>query len=149
MSANPYPPVAFHFDVWLNIPGGTDDVDARFSKVSGLSVTMQTQDLHEGGQNAYAYKLPVRPAYGTVVLERGLAVSSKLMKWVRSSLEDFTFSPATMVISLLGQNHRPVAVWSLEQAWPIGWSMGDLDAMENRLCLEKLELACARLSLQR
>ena len=144
--ANTYPPVAFHFGVWLGLPKGSDDIDGRFSKVSGLSVTIQTKELKEGGQNLFTYKLPDRPSYPNLVLERGLAASSRLMEWAREAMEQFRFTPVTVTVKLLERNDRPISTWNLAQAWPVSWKLSDLSADSNTACFETLELCYSHIS---
>ena len=59
-----YPPGAFHFKVEFNGVTGTDnDTEQRFQEVSGLSFDIETEELKEGGENRFTWKLPKRAAH--------------------------------------------------------------------------------------
>ncbi len=45
-----------------------------------------------------------------------------------------------LTISLLNENHEPVFVWKVKQAWPIKVNAGDLGADKNEVMIETLEL---------
>ena len=79
--ADYYPPVGFHFRVTFGI--GEDDYDHRFQDVSGLSVQIGTEELKEGGLNAYVHKLPTQVKYGNLVLKRGMLLGSVVVDWIK------------------------------------------------------------------
>ncbi|MBC7974385.1 MAG: phage tail protein, partial [Myxococcales bacterium] len=53
-------------------------LDIRFQRVSGLSATIETTTVGEGGQNLYTHRLPRRVGYNNLVLERGFVIGSPL-----------------------------------------------------------------------
>ncbi len=69
----------FRFGVFF-FAGGVmpNPLDIRFKKVKGLSATVKTTPLAEGGQNLYTQPLPARVEFGNLVLERGMVVGSPL-----------------------------------------------------------------------
>ena len=79
MPLPPFPIHGYRFGV-LFLAGGVlpNLLDIRFQKVSGLSATVETTPLKEGGQNLYTQKLPERVSYGNLVLERGFVIDSPL-----------------------------------------------------------------------
>ena len=67
------PPCGFYFRVeFVGIDGMEDDKEQRFQEVSGLSFEVETEELKEGGENRFVYKLPKRTKYPNLVLKRGL-----------------------------------------------------------------------------
>lgn len=132
-------PVSFHFKVAL--AGSSDDEDNRFQEVTGLSGEVTVEEFREGGVNTFAYRLPTGAKYGNLVLKRGYLSKSFLAKWCRSAVEDFKFDPRTLDVSLLNENHQPLAQWTFSMAYPVKWSVSDLRALDNTLSIETLELA--------
>jgi phage tail-like protein len=138
--AGAYPPVSFHFSVeFTGLEGGTSD--SQFQAVSGLSVSMDTEELAEGGENRFKHRLPLKSKYTNLVLKRGLVVDSKLLDWCRDSLENFEFELRDLTIKLLNEEHEPLMTWNVVHAFPIKWSVDEFNAQESKLVVESIELA--------
>ncbi len=137
-----YPPTGFHFVVHFELPGllGTGN-DVRFQEVSGLSASIETEPLKEGGENRFTHTLPLRTSYEKLVLKRGMLTDSKLIAWMKDAIDNFKFSPITINVMLLDENHLPVTNWSFVNAWPEKWSVSNLNAQENSLVIETIELS--------
>ena len=136
-----YPPVGFHFRVTFSI-GGVGEKDSRFQEVSGLSAELGTEELQEGGENRFVHRLPTLPKYGNLVLKRGLLTDSGLIKWCRDAIENFSFEPTTVDVTLLNEKHQPLGfTYSFVKAWPVKWAISDFKAQENGLVVETLELS--------
>lgn len=135
-----YPPTGFHFRVeFLDV--GTADVDTRFQSVSGLSASIETESVKEGGENRFTHVLPVRSQYSDLVLKRGLLKDSGVIKWCREALESFTFKPTSVLVELLDQEHEPLVTWNVVHAWPKKWTTADMDAEKSSVLIETLELS--------
>lgn len=135
-----YPPPAFHFTVSIQLDGAAD-ADTRFQEVSGLAVELGTEELVEGGENRFAHQLPTGARHGNLVLKRGLLTSSRLIAWIREAVESMVFTPVTVVVTLLDEKHEPLASWQFINAWPVKWTLGNLNATDNSVLVETLELA--------
>lgn len=136
------PAVAFHFAV--EVAGESDDADTRFQEVSGLSAEVGVEEYREGGVNDYAHRLPTGAKYGNLVLKRGYTTSTGVSEWCRSAIEDFVFTPKDVVVSLLDEEHNPLAAWSFVAAYPLKWSLSAFNAQQNGLAIESLEFAYRR-----
>lgn len=132
-------PISFHFRVAFGV--SSDDDDGRFQEVTGLSAEVGVEEYREGGLNTFAYRLPTGGKYGNLVLKRGYLNATTVADWCRRAIEHFDFSPTTVDVSLLNEQHEPVAQWSFTRAYPVKWSVSDLRAQENALAIESLELA--------
>lgn len=119
-------------------------MDARFQKVSGFRISMQPQDYEEGGQNVYAHRLPTRYSYGNLVLERGIILGSILNLQFQDTMTNYRFNPGNILVNLLNENDLPVVSWLFMNAYPVSWSSSDLNADENKVVIETLELAYSR-----
>lgn len=132
-------PVVFHFKVELGVGGADEDV--RFQEVSGLTAEVTTEELREGGLNEFAHRLPAGAKYGNLVLKRGYIHGSEVGAWCRQAIENFEFEPRDVTVTLLNEEHEPLAAWSLARAYPVKWSISDFKAQDNALAVESLELS--------
>ncbi|MBL8350896.1 MAG: phage tail protein [Burkholderiaceae bacterium] len=144
------PIIGMRFAV-LFMAGGVvpNPLDLRFSKVSGLSMTVETEALAEGGQNLYTQQLPRSVSHGNLVLERGMVVGSPLNIEFNASLSTFKFVTSNVLVTLLSEDGLPMAAWLFMKAWPVKWSTSDLDATTPGLVIDTMELAYARMQVLR
>jgi phage tail-like protein len=140
----------FRFGVFF-FRGGVvpNPLDIRFKKVKGLSATVKTTPLAEGGQNLYTQRLPDGVEYGNLVLERGLLVGSPLHLEIEAALSLFKFAPSNVVVTLFNDAYVPVSAWFFFKAYPVRWAISDLDAESKGLLIDTLELAYARIQIMR
>lgn len=137
--AHYYPPVGFHFKV--EVLGLTpNDADVRFTEVSGLSVEMGTEEVPEGGENRFVQKYPTRSKYPELVLKRGLLRNSEVWNWARQCIEDFRIEPKNVDVKLLNEEHEPLMTWHVVGAYPTKWAVSDLNAANNAVVIETLQL---------
>lgn len=134
-----YPPVGFHFKV--EFQGIGNDNDVRFQSVGGLNVEYDTESIKEGGENRHEHKLPTRTKFSDLSLKRGMLTDSAVITWVKKALFDREFQPAQIIITLLNPEHEPLKTWKVNKAWPRKWSVSDLNANENSIVVETLELS--------
>ena len=136
-----YQVVNFHFSVLFSL--GSIDVDAKFQAVSGMDATIETEVFKEGGENRFEHVLPVRRKYGPLILKRGYIQtgSSAVTKWLQDAFENETIKPiSTVTINLLNEQHNPLVTWMITNVWPRSWKLGELNAEQNAVLIETLEL---------
>ncbi|MET0518565.1 MAG: phage tail protein [Burkholderiaceae bacterium] len=134
------PPVGFHFKVEvLGLTPAADDL--RFVEVGGLAIEVATEDVPEGGENRFVQRYPGRAKYGDLVLKRGLLKGSKVWDWARQCIEDLDVQPKDVDVTLLNAEHQPLMTWHLVGAFPVKWSVSDLNATANAFVVETLTLA--------
>jgi len=138
MANQEYPPVGFHFVV--KFEGFAEENDTRFQEVSGLSVTVNTTDYKEGGENRFVHKLPQETSYNNVVLKRGIIKNSSITQWCKKAIENFHFEPQNVLVTLLNENHQELCSWNVVHAYPVQWSFTGLNAERGELLIESLEL---------
>lgn len=132
-------PLGFHFRV--EFPSlSTQDMDIRFQSVGGLSVSIQTESIKEGGENRFEHQLPVRTKYQPLVLKRGVILDSEVIQWCMSAFQNLEIQPVDLIVTLLNNEHEPLFTWNIVHAWPTKWSVSDLNAEESKLTIETIEL---------
>jgi phage tail-like protein len=133
-----YPPWGFYYKVEFSV--GKNKNDVRFQSVSGLSVEYEYEEYKEGGENRFVHKLPVRTKYADLVLKRGMLTDSEVIKWCLAAFRDRDFKPSDIDIILMNEKGDPLRTWSITRAIPKKWTVSDLNANENALVIETLEL---------
>ena len=131
-----YPLPKFHFQVeW----GGAR---IGFTEVSGLNVETQMIEYREGSSLEYhKLKMPGMQKFDNITLKRGLFLGdNEFFNWWRTVALN-TIERRDLIISLLNENHEPVFVWKIKNAWPVKVSGTDLKADGNEVAIESIELA--------
>ena len=131
-----YPSVGFYFQVKL------DNEAYSFKEVSGISSEINTEEIAEGGENRFKYKVPTGIKYNNLELKRGLVpVDSPLYTWVRNTLEQ-GFAKAietkSFTVLLLNEEGESVVLWNFEGVWPVGWNVASLNSMTNDVLIESI-----------
>lgn len=134
-----YPPLGFYYSVVFSISPNRNDV--RFQSVSGLSVELEMETYKEGGENRFEHKLPGRTKYTNLTLKRGMLVDSEIIKWCMEAIQNHDFKPSDISIILMNEKGEPLKVWNVTHAIPTKWLISDLNATENAIVVETLELS--------
>jgi phage tail-like protein len=143
-----YQTVNFHFKVEFTL--NEEGIDVRFQSVSGLDVTLDTEQVKEGGENRFEHVLPVRRKSTPLILKRGLLKpsASGLTRWLQRAFNDEEVEPVDIVtIKLLNEEHKPLMLWTINNVWPRSWKIGELNAENGAVLIETLELNYNRLIL--
>ena len=133
-----YPPVGYHFAVVFELFPQTPN-DFRFQEVSGLTATVQTEEVAEGGENRFKHHLPQYTKYDKLELKRGMFIGSMIIRWVREAVENLNIKPTNITITLLNENHLPVAGWYVVRAYPVKWSVSNFNAQESSIVVETIQ----------
>ncbi len=133
------PPLGFRFLVTF-FDGGTvpNPVDILFSKVSGLGGTVTTYTMYEGGYSG-PRQLPKSVDHPKLQLQRGLMMASPLAYELMIAMNEFRFKASHILVVLLDNTKLPIASWLFMKAYPISWSISDLDANTNSVVIEHID----------
>lgn len=138
-----YPVTAFHFQVeW----GGTR---IGFTEVSGLTVELQSIDYREGNAPEYQVtKMPGIPQYSSITLKRGMYRSdNEFFQWL-NTVKLNEIERRDLTISLLNEDHGPVTVWKVKDAWPSKVEGPSLNSTGNEVAVETIELTHEGLTIE-
>lgn len=141
--ANQYPLPSFHFSVeW----GGTR---IGFSEVTGLTQEIQPIEYRDGSFPEYSsIKMPGLRKFSNITLKRGIIKSDNdFFKWL-STVKLNTVERRNLVISLLNEEHNPVMVWKIQNAFPVKVEGPQLKASGNEIAIESIEIAHEGLEVQ-
>ena len=135
--ATEYPLPKFHFELdW----GGTR---IGFTEVSGLDSETEVIEYRDGASKSYSKtRMPGMQKYSNITLKRGtFAKDNEFFNWWKTTRILGKAERRTVLISLLNEEHEPVFVWKLLDAFPTKVQATDLKAEGNEVAIETLELA--------
>jgi phage tail-like protein len=113
---------------------------AAFTEFTLPALTMETQEIKEGGQNAYSHKLPVRVTVGSATLRHGIASDLTLLNWYMDMLKgDIAAATRQVTVTMFDVTRIPIMTWSFRQAYPVKWSGPSLKAEGNTVGIEEIE----------
>ncbi|MDP9093585.1 MAG: phage tail protein [Actinomycetota bacterium] len=113
-----------------------------FKEVRGLEVTVPTEEIREGGQNGFSYKVPGRMVWPNIVFRRGLTQSDALFTWMtKSSGEGFAgaqnkLKRSTGAITAITHTGKRLRSWQLQGVFPVRWKGPDF-SIDNKSALEE------------
>lgn len=139
MPEDNYPPVSFHFKVIFQGVGNKNN-DCRFQSVTGLNVEMDTEFIKEGGENRFEHVLPKGTKYSNLVLKRGFLKDSDIIKWCQDAFQNLSIHPVNLIIHLLNEEHQALTSWNVVNVWPLKWNVSEMDAEQNSIFIETIEL---------
>ncbi len=131
--------------------GGLDIKKMGWQEVSGLNAELGIEEVAEGGENQFTWRLPKPPKYKNLVLKRASRVNcDSLIEWVNNAITNFQFAPTTVTVSILGESDMdtPIRVWNFVDAYPVSMKISDLSAQKGELVIETLELAYKYFTVQ-
>lgn len=118
----------------------------KFMEVSGLEVTVEVEELTEGGENSFVHKLPGRMSWPNLVLKRGITQNDALLAWLgKSSGEQFaansnSLKRSTAAITLMGVSGKRLRAWDFDGAYPVKWRGPTFAAESTDMAVEELEI---------
>ena len=131
-----YPMTTFHFQLdW-------GDGAMGFSEVTGLNIEVQPIEYRDGLSPEYSpTKMPGLKKYGNITLKRGVFKGdNKYHDWL-TTIKLNKAERRDITISLLDEEHSPVMVWKVINAWPTKITSPDMKATGNEVAVEQLEIA--------
>lgn len=115
-------------------------VHAGFKECSGLDSISESGDYREGTDPLTYRKLPGLASYSNIELKRGISSNDELWRW-RQEIAKGNTERRNLSIVLLDDTGNERIRWNLVNCWPARWSAPGLDATENEVAIESLELA--------
>src|SRR5262245_53362873 len=118
----------------------------RFMEVSGLEVSVGTEEVEEVGENSFVHKLPGRMTWPNITLKRGITQNDTLLEWLnKSSGEQFAangnrLTRSTAAITLIGPSAERLRSWEFNGAFPVKWKGPDFAVSSTDMATEELEI---------
>jgi phage tail-like protein len=126
---------AFRYEIRL------DDLPvAGFSECTGLQLEIEIKDYNEGGLNSFVRKFPGRSKQSNLTLKRGI-VDRELWNWYYDLMQGRVRFRDGSITVYDPSGGETVMVWRITHAFPIKWTGPELNASQNNVAVETLELA--------
>ncbi len=116
-------------------------VGGAFQEVKGLGADLEVTAYAEGGVNDFVHQLPVRHSWNRISLRRGLVRDPGLWFWYLAGLTQSLGARRDGSVMLLTPSGTPAMSWIFRGGIAVKWSGPDLDAMQNAVAVEGLEIA--------
>jgi phage tail-like protein len=122
-----------------------------WSACSSLTVNLKSTMVTSGGDYSNQRILPEKVEYPNIKLQRAVhpTESKTVKRWLKARVKDWMnwngsgdiYAGGTAKITLLGAQGTEVMSWNLTGVYPVSWSGPSLDATQNKVAIETLELA--------
>jgi phage tail-like protein len=140
----PYPSHNFVVSV-TNVDDGTT-VSGAFSEVSGLSVEVSPIEYRDGTDEPTPRKLRGLAKYQNIVLKRGVTGHVGFWRWILRGMNG-DVDRQEGHIALLNEDRQEVMRWRFNHAWPTKYLGPTMNAKNNEIAIETLELAIEHLDI--
>jgi phage tail-like protein len=128
------PFLAFRFEVRLD-----GLAVAGFSECSGLQLEIEVQDYPEGGMNTFVRKFPGRVKQSNLTLKRGI-VDREMWDWYYGLTQGRLTMRNGSVRIQDPANQQIQVEWHFRDAFPCKWVGPDLNASQNNVAIESVEI---------
>lgn len=118
-----------------------------FQSASGLSGDLEVMAYPEGGTNDFVHQLPVRHSWGRITLKHGFVNDPVLWQWYQTGLSQSIGARRDGSIVLLDHQGEQAMAWEFRGGIAAKWSGPELDATQDGVVMESLEIAHHGLTL--
>lgn len=135
---NPYP--TYNFLVTVN--GISNDGRAAagsFTEVSGLEIEVTPIEYRAGSYSATMAKSAGLVKNSNITLKRGITGDLVFWNWILAGIQG-TIQRADGSIIMLDENRAEVMRYNFKNAWPTKYSGPGLNAANNEIAMETLEI---------
>jgi phage tail-like protein len=142
---DPYP--SYNFEVVIT--GVSDDGTAArgsFAEVAGLEVIIAPIEYRTGSEDITVRKLPGLKKFPNITLKRGIIGDLTFWNWLVEAMNGLV-RRADGHIMLLDENRQEVMRWNFKRGWPCKWTGPGLNAKNNEIAIETLEICHEGLSI--
>jgi phage tail-like protein len=112
---------------------------AAFSEVVGLESETTVIEYRTGAEGAVR-KLPGLTKFSNITLRRGITQDPELWNW-RQSVVQGNIDRRNGSIVLLDDQRNEVVRWNFVSGWPCKWQGPALNAKNNEVAIETLEIS--------
>lgn len=114
-----------------------------FSEISGLDVEWETAEYKTTNILGLPHSnfVPMRPVYHTLTLRRGITDSEGFWLWHQLiALGAKPLLKTYVTITMYNRAYEPIAMWSVERAWPSKVSGPQIRADSSDIVIEEMTL---------
>ncbi len=112
---------------------------AGFLSVEGLETTSDVIIYRNGDEDITPRKIPGKKRFANIVLRRGVTANADLWEWRKSVLDGKTERKGGAIV-IRNEAREEAIRFTFREAWPCRYSIGKLDATQNGIAIEEIEL---------
>lgn len=138
---------SYNFEV--TITGISPDgraVKGAFMEVAGLEAELAAIDYRNGSEDIRMRKLPGLKKFNHITLKRGIIADLAFWNWILGAMQG-NVSRQEGAIVLLNELRQEVMRWTITRAWPGKWTGPGLNAKNNEIAIETVEIHHEGLSI--
>jgi phage tail-like protein len=131
----------YNFEVIVT--GVSDDggaVKGSFAEASGLEVEVPPIEYRNGSEDITVRKIPGLKKFTNITLKRGLIGDLGFWNWVVEAMNGQVRRTEGSIV-LLDETKTEVMRWNFKRGWPCKWTGPGLNAKNNEIAMETLEIA--------
>jgi phage tail-like protein len=135
------PYAGYNFEIIVN--GISDDgaaVKGSFSEVSGLKAEVAPIEYRNGSEDITVRKIPGLKKFNNITLKRGIIGDLAFWNWILDAMNGQVVRTEGAIL-LLDESRQEVMRWTFKRAWPVSWEASGLNAKNNEIAMETLEIA--------
>ena len=121
---------------------------AGFSECSGIEASLEIMDYKEGGVNDFVHKFPTRASFANITLKHGVVHrNNDLWSWHNGFVQGKGTRKEGLIF-LLDESRAPTKIWKFTRGIPMKWVGPSLNASQNAVAIESLEISHEGLTLE-
>ena len=137
------------YNFLVTINGVSDDgnaVKGAFTEASGLETEVPAIEYRNGNEDITVRKMPGLKKFTNITLKRGLTADIDFWNWIRTAMKGELLRADGSIV-LLNENREEVLRWNFTRAWPCKFTGPGLNAANNEIAMETLEICHEGLSI--
>jgi phage tail-like protein len=141
------PYTGYNFEIVVT--GVSDDgqaVRGSFAEASGFEVALDPIEYRHGSEENTVRKIPGLMKFTNITLKRGIIGDLAFWNWVVEAMNGLVRRTEGSII-LLDENKNEVMRWNFRRGWPCKWTGPGLNAKNNEIAMETLEICHEGLSI--
>jgi phage tail-like protein len=121
---------------------------AGFSECTGVDASFEVMQVKEGGVNTHVWQLPVRASHSNITLKHGAIYAyDDLWDWHHGWVQGQGTRKDGLIV-LNDNSGTPAKIWKFKRGIPVKWSGPSLNASQNSVAIESLEIAHEGLEME-
>jgi phage tail-like protein len=130
----------YNFVVTVNgVSNDGQAVRGSFMEASGLEAEVSPIEYRNGSEDITVRKIPGLKKFTNITLKRGVTGDLAFWNWIVEAMNGQVRRAEGSVV-LLDENRQEVMRWNFRRGWPSKWTGPGLNAANNEIAMETLEI---------
>jgi len=136
------------FRFLVEVEGDGDRIVAAFTRFSGVTMRVDTVKYRPGSEiRGVSDDIPARTSFENVTLTKGVIGDNEFLEWIQAVAPGATEAPTgkksyrTINVVALDDKGNRAVTWSLLDAIPVVYELGQMDSSNSAVLSETIEFA--------